>query len=266
MTEERLRASDGYELQARFHQASEPRGAVLVCPAMGVSQGYYGQFAAWLAGQGYSTLTFDYRGVGRSRRGSLRDVDVDVVGWARFDAGAALERILREELPVLWIGHSLGGQILPFVPGIERVEKVVTVASGSGYWRENAAPLRYAVWWLWYVAVPLSMRMYGYFPGKRLKKVGDLPRGVMAQWRQWCLDPEYAAGFFASLYEQVRLPIRSLSFTDDEFMSERNIRSLHGHYTASEVTLERYAPAQLGLEKVGHFGFFRRPEVWKLVL
>lgn len=266
MRQELLVAGDGCELQALFHPAAAPRGAALVCPAMGVSQGFYHAFALWLAEQGYSTLTFDYRGVGRSRQGSLRELEVDVVGWARLDAGAALQRILREGLPVLWIGHSLGGQILPFVPEIERVQRVVTVASGSGYWRENAFPLRLAVWWLWYVVVPLSMRLYGYFPGRRLKKVGDLPRGVMAQWRQWCLDPEYAAGSFAPLYAQVKLPIRSLSFTDDEFMSERNIRSLHEHYTASKVELERYAPGQLGVKSVGHFGFFRRPELWRLIL
>jgi predicted alpha/beta hydrolase len=27
-----------------------------------------------------------------------------------------------------------------------------------------------------------------------LRKVGDLPRGVMAQWRRWCLNREYVVG------------------------------------------------------------------------
>lgn len=233
---------------------------------MGVSQGFYQDFARWLAGQGYWTLTFDYRGVGRSRREPLREVEVDVVGWARLDAGAALARALETGLPITWIGHSLGGQILPFVPEMERVERVVTVASGSGYWRENAPRLRAAVWWLWYVVVPVSMRLYGYFPGRRLRKVGDLPYGVMDQWRRWCLHPEYAAGTYAELYGRVKNPITSLSFTDDEFMSERNIRSLHSHYTGAPVELRRYTPAELGVKRVGHFGFFKKPEVWKLVL
>lgn len=259
-----LRTADGVELASTWLSPGAPRGVAVVAPAMGVTARFYSRFAGWLQEQGYAVLTFDYRGIGQSLQGSLRDVEVDVVGWARYDAGAALDQAASTGLPILWIGHSLGGQILPFIPGIERVGRVVTVATGSGYWRENAPRLRMAVWWLWYVAVPISMRMYGYFPGRRLRKVGDLPRGVMAQWRQWCLDPEYAAGTFGSLYAEVKLPITSLSFTDDEFMSERNIRSLHSHYTGSQVELRRYSPAEVG--RVGHFGFFKRPDLYRLVL
>lgn len=119
----------------------------------------------------------------------------------------------------------------PFVPNHGRAENVVTVATGSGYWLENAPRLRWRAWWLWYVVTPIALRLFGYFPGKRLRKVGDLPRGVMAQWRRWCLHPHYAVGAEGEnarrLYAAVTLPIVSLSFTDDEFMSARNTESIH---------------------------------------
>jgi hypothetical protein len=41
------------------------------------------------------------------------------------------------------------------------------------------------------VVAPLTLNIAGYFPGKHLRKVGDLPRGVMEQWRRWCLNREY---------------------------------------------------------------------------
>jgi predicted alpha/beta hydrolase len=111
---------------------------------------------------------------------------------------------------------------------------MLTVAAGSGYWRENSPELRWRAPWLWFVVVPLAMPLFGYFPGKRLRKVGDLPRGVMAQWRRWCLDREYAVGAeggdVRALYAAVETPIVSLSFADDEFMSARNVESLHGFY------------------------------------
>jgi hypothetical protein len=69
----------------------------------------------------------------------------------------------------------------------ERVTAMVTVATGSGYWLQNSPQLRSYVWWLWYVAAPAAMGLFGYFPGRRLKKLGDLPLGVMRQWRAWCL-------------------------------------------------------------------------------
>jgi len=65
------------------------------------------------------------------------------------------------------------------------------------------------------------MKIYGYFPGRRLRKVGDLPKGVMYQWRKWCLNPDYVVGYEGEAtresYGEVVTPISSFSFTDDEF-------------------------------------------------
>lgn len=70
-----------------------------------------------------------------------------------------------------------------------------------------------------------------------LRKVGDLPKGVMAQWRRWCLDPEYAVGAEGEAvraeYAAVRAPIVSISFSDDEMMSARNIESIHSFYSGA---------------------------------
>jgi predicted alpha/beta hydrolase len=163
--------------------------------------------------------------------------------------------------PLYWIGHSLGGQILGLVPNKHSVAKAVTVATGSGYWLENVPSLRLKVWWLWFVLAPIALGVCGYFPGRALRKVGDLPRGVMAQWRRWCLDPEYAIGAEGNAvraeYAAVRSPIVSISFSDDEMMSERNTESIHSFYTGAPRTLKRIAPRDIGAARIGHFGFFR---------
>jgi predicted alpha/beta hydrolase len=238
---------------------------------MGVAQAYYADFASWLASQGYAVLSFDYRGMGASRPAayerSLRGFPADVVTWAERDAGAAVERLEREletsgaARRIHWLGHSLGGQIVGLLPDASRLGAVVTVASGSGYWRENARRLRRSVWALWYLVAPLAVTLAGYFPGRRLRKVGDLPAGVMSQWRRWCLSPDYMMGEggapLRARYAQVRNPMLSLSFTDDEFMSARNIESLHAFYTSAPRQMIRIAPRDVGEPRIGHFGFFR---------
>lgn len=50
------------------------RSGVLIVPAMGFEQQSYA-FAQWLAALGHFVVTFDYRGMGHSRRGSLRAGD-----------------------------------------------------------------------------------------------------------------------------------------------------------------------------------------------
>jgi predicted alpha/beta hydrolase len=209
-------------------------------------------------------VTFDYRGIGRSRRGSLRQLRADVLTWAEQDTGAMVA-FLRERAsgkPLLWVGHSLGGQILPLVPGHEHVEAMVTVAAGSGYWRDYAPGLKRVAPLLWFVIVPLAIPLAGYFPGRMLRMIGDVPAGVMRQWRSWCLDPDYLFGVMPTAvrehYAALKLPLLSLSFTDDEYLSERNIQSLHGFYAGAARDMRRISPADIGAPGIGHFGFFRR--------
>lgn len=263
-TVELITAADGQRLAATFYPAQvTPHGTVLIVSAMGVTQSYYAPFAEWLAREGFYAATFDFRGIGASRRGSLRGFRADILDWARLDCAAMVDALAARvpDVPLYWIGHSLGGQVLAFVPNRERIAKAITVATGSGYWRENAPPLRRYVWWLWYVAAPVAIAVCGYFPGRRLRKVGDLPAEVMRQWRRWCLNPEYAVGVegpsVRAAYAAVHTPIVSLSFTDDEYMSARNIESIHGFYVNAPRTMKRIAPHDIGVRRIGHFGFFR---------
>lgn len=255
---------DGCSISARVYPSETPaRGIVLIVPAMGVVQTYYSAFAGWLSKQGFRVYTFDYRGIGASRWCSLRDLKADVFDWARLDVAAMVDIAADHDpaLPLYWIGHSLGGQIFALVPNHARAARMVTVACGSGYWRENAPGLKRTVWWMWYVAAPVALKLYGYFPGKRLRKIGDLPHGVMAQWRRWCLNPEYVVGAegdtVRAAYAAVNTPVTSISFTDDEYMSARNVDSLHDFYVNARQRRMRFDPAQLGMQRIGHFGFFR---------
>jgi predicted alpha/beta hydrolase len=251
----------------RSGQSSEPAAAplavVVVPSAMGVTQNFYARFAEWLAARGYLAATFDYRGIGQSAPASLRGFEIDIRDWATHDCAAVIDfmKARAPQLPLYWVGHSLGGQLLGLIPNRERIDRAITIATGNGYWLENSWQTRRFVWWLWFVIAPLALRVVGYFPGKRLRKVGDLPRGVMAQWRRWCLNREYVVGVEGESvrrsYESVRTPMLSLSFTDDEMMSEQGIRSLHRLYANAPIEYRRIAPRDIGAPRIGHFGFFR---------
>lgn len=255
--------AQGQSLASLWYQPlGEMRGAALIVPAMGVEQRFYAAFAGWLAERGYLVVTFDYHGMGQSRRGSLREVKANVVDWGRHDCSAVLAAVAEAagDKPLYWIGHSLGGQILPFVDGRARITRAFSIASGSGYWRDNTAGLRGRAWLLWHLIAPVVTPMLGYFPGRRLGIVGDLPRGVIEQWRRWCLHPQYALGDGEQMrirYSAVHTPIVSLSFTDDEMMSQRSTEALLGFYQSAPKVNRRIAPEQLGVKRIGHFGFFR---------
>jgi predicted alpha/beta hydrolase len=55
----------------------------------------------------------------------------------------------------------------------------------------------------------------------------------------------------------VRFPLVALSMTDDEMMTERGTRVLVDCYANAPRRIERIAPADLQVRRIGHFGFFR---------
>lgn len=265
MNLEVIHATGGTPLGACVYEPTgAARGNVVIGAAMGVVQDFYAPFAQWLAGQGWRVTTFDYRGSGRSApAGSLRGFKADLFDWAE-DYAAVIDHAdaALPSRPLYLLGHSLGAQLPGLLGNQHKVSGLLCVAAGSGYWRQNAPRLRRIVLFFWFVLVPLATRLCGYFPGRRLGMVGDLPAGVVMQWRRWCLSPRYSVGAegedVRQRYAGARFPVHALSVDDDELMTLPGIRSLVALYENAPSEVERIAPRELGIRRLGHFGAFRR--------
>lgn len=261
---ERLNLPDGSGFVAQFFSPTDaPRASVLLPGAMGVAQRYYTYFAQWLASRGFAAATFDYRGIGLSAPRSLRACDVNILDWAHGETATMLAALKQRspDRPLFVVGHSLGAQLVGMIPNRQLIDGVVIVASGSGYWRTTSPPTRRNSLLMWRVLAPTLTPLFGYFPGKRIGAVGDLPRGVIRQWRRWCLHPEYMLSEeqmgFRKQFADVRTPMLSLSFTDDEMMSAHSTEALHRFYANAPIEHRRLAPGDVNADRIGHFGFFR---------
>ncbi len=263
MQEIRVDARDGHALSARTYQPVEaPRRAMLIAGAMGVPQRFYEGFATWLADQGVAVITFDWRGVGASAPPSLRGFKASITDWATQDLPAMVDELRQRwpGLPATYLGHSLGGQLFGWLDNASVFDRVLTVAAGNGYWRLNAKAVRSRAPLLWWVLAPIGIALAGYFPGKRLKVIDDVPAAAMWQWRKWCLHPDYLAcegPEMVARYASVSTPIRAIVMDDDELLSPAGVRDLYRLYSTAPVTFESPAPAAFGLKRIGHFGFFK---------
>jgi predicted alpha/beta hydrolase len=250
--------------------AGTARGGVLIGGAMGVRQAFYRPFAQWLADQGYVVATFDYRGVGDSRAASLRGFDADLFAWAR-DTDAAIDALVRRagDVPLYVVGHSLGAQLPGLLRHRDRIAGLVSIAAGSGYWRDNAPRLKRSVLYFWHVLVPLRPRPVGYFPGRAAEKVGDLPRGVVLQWRRWCLHPRYHVG--AEGRGGARAVRGGPLPAGGALAHRRRADDRARHPRPRRLLRQRAAPRRarragdVAARRIGHFGFFRdafAPTLW----
>lgn len=255
-----LTAADGAVLGARVYvPAGRPRATAVIHGATAVPQRYYERFAGHLAAAGLRVITYDYRGVGASRPRSLRGFRARMQDWAT-DAAAAMALAREEDAPLLWIGHSFGGQLLGLVDEARDVKGVLLVGAQLGYAGHWPARLQPRIRLFWHLLVPALTGVLGYYPG-RVGLGEDLPAGVAREWRRWALQPGYYLGERPDA--RVRLarfarPTLFYSFTDDDFAPRQAVRTLLSLLPAAAVVHRRLAPADLGVEAIGHFGAFRQ--------
>ncbi len=258
-----LATSAGHTITVKTFQPEQPKAVVIVAGAVGVPQYHYEKFARWLSQLGYAAITFDYDGIGESVDGHVKNSRSDMMSWGRNDASAVLDHAAGQypNLKINWVGHSVGGQLLGFLGNAHLIDKVVTVASGSGYWWHNSAPTKRIVWLLWFLIVPVVVPLAGYFPGRTLNMVGDLPKPMMQQWRRWCLNHRYALGVEGDAvveeFEQRTFPMTGIWFSDDEMMSAKSIESLHGFYPNAPKQMICVKPEDAGHKRIGHLGWFK---------
>jgi len=236
---------------------------IVIHPATAVPEALYTGFAEYLAGRGAAVITYDYRGMGRT--GSARaERDVRMRDWIDGDAPAmtrwATERF--PDLPQVAVGHSVGGHALALGAGGDAVRGFVTVASHAGVtaaipaWGERMR-VRAA---LGFVGPALS-RVLGYCPGW----VGlgeDLPGAAMREWSRWTEQPGY---FFddptmaaADRAAAVTVPVLAIGFTDDLWATPGQIEAITDRLVGAAVERRTWSPGDIGADRIGHMGFFKR--------
>jgi predicted alpha/beta hydrolase len=274
-------ATDGYLLGATlFLPRGAKRNAVLINSATAVPRKIYRGFAGYLARRGCAVLTYDYRGIGDSRQKSLVGYNQprSLVGfkasmsdWAALDVTAAVGwmRERYRNLPLSYVGHSFGGQALGLVPNNTEVSRALLIAAQAGYWKLMASPERYRVYaMLKFVGTPLT-RLLGYAPG--WSGMGeDLPQGVFEEWVGWIMrerylfdDPKLKA---LANFPDYQGAMRALCLTDDPWATRPAVELLCSGFASTTPEILTITPAEVGANKIGHFGFFRaehRDTLWR---
>jgi predicted alpha/beta hydrolase len=264
----RISAADGYALGATVFGGAGSGPVVIVNGATGVSQRYYGRFAAWLAERGFSVITYDYRGVGESRPFRLRGFEGRLRDWGLEDFEGVLRFAARSlgGRPLALVGHSVGGQLLGFPRSNVLLKVAVTVGAQGGYWGHWPLPDKVVMGAIWHL-MPVMTRALGFFPG-RLGVGEDLPSGVAMEWARWGRRPGSFTddGLSTEGFERLKLPVLAFSFADDRYAPKAAVDWLHGLLRAAQLERRHVDPGEAGLGAVRHFGFFRpvfRDTLWE---
>jgi predicted alpha/beta hydrolase len=240
-------------------------GAVVINPATGVLARYYHAYARFLAGHGFTVLTYDYRGIGQSQPAALRGCNYRWADWGEQDFAAALSFLHAHapDAPKLVVGHSIGG----FLPGFARnaplIDRMLTVGAQYAYWRDYAPARRLHLLLKWHIVMPLLTALCGYFPGKALGWLEDLPAGVARDWsfrraRMELSHPCEVRPDILQRFAAVTADILAIGLMDDEIGTPKAIRRALTYYENANPVEVALSPADLGLDHIGHFSLFHK--------
>lgn len=267
---EPLSAGDGHILGGTWYlPVGAPRAAALIACGGGVPAARYAHFADYLSTQGVATLTFDYRGIGRSRPLRLRGFAARIEDWSEHDAGGALACLVRRYpgLPRIGIAHSIGALLLLGAPGTEQLTRLMLVSPHTGFWGDYHPRYRLPMALVWHGVMPALTRLRGYFPGRALRLGEDIPAGIALQWaqrRSATMTPQGTpeqverAKFLLARCERADLPACVISVEGDAFATNEGIRRFLALVPRLQVTHWRVTPGDAGVNRLGHFGFFSR--------
>lgn len=256
-----LPARDGYPLAVSAYLPSRPRYSLLLNGATGVSKSYYRGFAEYAASRGAAVFCYDYRGIGASRARDWQGKAPCMADWGALDLASLIDH-LPGDLPPALLGHSVGGQLPGLADNVGRIQAMLGVAAQSGYWRLWPARQQLRLFLNWYGVIPVATRLFGQLPGWAIGGEA-LPRGVALEWARWCRTPAFISTpdgrALRPYFSALRAPARFLAISDDQaFAPQRAVAELASFYSSSPAEMQIVTPADWGLRKLGHFGFFRR--------
>lgn len=275
----RIRALDGYDLGAILYSARSdfaPQRAVVLHGGAGIPALRYRRFARYLAHTGMPVLSYDFRGVGMSRPATLRGFRSVIEDWAEFDCSAAIgwmqARFPRAEL--IGIAHSLGALLFGGAHNAAAQGRLILIGAHTGYYGDYRPLYRLPMAALWHGLMPAVTRLAGYFPGRRLGLGDDIPAGVALQWASRRSSDLRPAGVGAGAERTRRLldrcaalerPALVIRISDDAFATSAGLRRFLAYYPRLSLEHVLFTPAEAGVRKIGHFGFFSRgvgPALW----
>jgi predicted alpha/beta hydrolase len=263
-----ISCQDGYNLNAHFYPATQvtSKPPVLLCPATGITKQFYHKFCCWLQDQGYDILVFDFRGIGESLYGSIKDSKASIVQWGQLDIPAAIDALLAQtqKEQVLLLGHSAGGQLLGIVPNHHKVAKVVAVSGSTGHVKGLAGKTRLLGPVMFDIIFPIARYTLGYGPTQAIGMGENLPQDVAKQWADFCNKPGYilnAIGKTVSskddFHHNIHCPITVLWSSDDEIATKANVQDLLRLYPNAKTQHIELNPQSYGYKEIGHMLMFK---------
>lgn len=260
-----ITTDDGFELAAtEFSPASSNGKGLIINGATGVVQKYYQAYAEFLCEQGFTVLTYDFRGIGGSKKSQPSSPAPTMLHWGQRDMDAVLSHFIERNpgLIVKGIGHSIGGQLLGVLPDNNRYQGFMGIASQHIYWKNWPVKDRPLTVAFFFGVLPIFYKLTGGLP-KWVLGAEYLPKQVARDWSRFGRKKAYIAdpkgrplreGFHGYSGK-----MRLYAMADDKrFAPPSAVHQLEKLFKTADSEVKVLHPHDYEMKAIDHFGFFKK--------
>lgn len=270
-----ISTEDNYSLSAHlFTPKSSKEKLLLINSATGVKQQIYFSFAQFFSEQGFTVITYDYRGIGLSKPLKMKGFEASMRSWGTHDYKAITD-FIKSNFPnyqKFCLGHSVGALILGMNQDSDIFEEFIFVGTQNAFVGNLKLKTKIEAYLGFGIVQPLSTKILGYFPANWFGLGESLPSGSAFDWRTLILNKkstnkllEKVEDFSRNLNQKVFV-IRA---EDDVWLTEKGVRSLlENTYPSLKPTYRIIKTSESEKGEIGHINFFRsyNKKLWNIIL
>jgi len=266
---------DNYSLSAHlFEPEHSNEKLLLINSATGVKQQIYFSFAQFFSEQGFTVMTYDYRGIGQSKPEKMKGFEASMRTWGTRDYKAVTDYI-KANFPnhqKFCLGHSVGALILGMNPDSEMFKEFAFVGTQNAFVGNLKFKTKIEAYLGFGIVQPLSTKILGYFPANWFGLGESLPSASAFDWRTLILNKkstnkllEKVDDFSRNLTQKVFV----IQAEDDAWLTEKGVKSLlENTYPNLKPTYRIIKTSESEKGEIGHINFFRsyNKKLWHIIL
>lgn len=271
-----LKTSDQNLISVTVFEPQNPNGKLLLInSATGVKQQVYFSFAKYFAENGFTAITYDYRGIGDSKPKKMNGFHATMRIWGTDDFKTVTDFIKKnyQNHQKFCLGHSVGALIIGMNENAHIFDKFIFVATQDAYIGNLKANIAASAVLGFGIAVPLTTKFFGYFPAHRFGLGESLPKGVAYDWRTLILNKKSTSRLYEKIATHFSKDLKQETFIihaeDDPWVTMKGMENLMNNvYPHLKKTYREIKVSDSEKGEIGHINFFRsfNKSLWKIVL
>jgi len=247
---------------------------LLINSATGVKQQVYFSFAQFFSEQGFTVITYDYRGIGLSKPKHMKGFKASMRIWGSEDYKTLTQYIKTEfsDYKKYCLGHSVGALILGMNEDSAMFDEFIFVGTQNAFVGHLKLRTKIEAYLGFGIVQPLTTVLLGYFPAHWFGLGESLPKNCAYDWRTLILNRKSTNRLLEKIDDYSKNLTQNvfvIRAEDDVWLTEKGVLSLlNDTYPNLKPSYRLVKTSESDKKEIGHVNFFRsyNKKLWNIIL